>query len=143
MGEKTTIEIDNIRELKQHALDTNKTLKQLINEAIEEKILREREQLFKNNLKPAGAQEIKPVQPPSIPPRISQESISELKKILANAGLLTIVEKECNRYNIQLKDLSISTITPELMNDIHTAIKLVFDDETADQIIMKIEGIFK
>ena len=38
MGEKTTIEIDNIRDLKQHALDTNKTLKQLINEAISEKI---------------------------------------------------------------------------------------------------------
>jgi hypothetical protein len=141
MGEKTTIEIDNIRELKQHALDTNKTLKQLINEAIEEKIQRERAKLQKRGYSPVTASEPKQIMPGPKP--ISQEAIEELKKILANAGLLTIVEKECNRHNLQLKDLSGNSITPELMNDIHTAIKLVFDDETADQIILKIEGIFK
>lgn len=140
MGEKTTIEIDNIRELKQHALDTNKTLKQLINEAILEKIERERDRTNNSDFQPT----VQPIQPPGAPSRvINQESISELKRILANAGLLTIVEKECNRHNIQLKDLSLTTITPQLMNDVHTAIKLVFDDETADQIIMKIEGLFK
>ena len=141
MGEKTTIEIDNIRELKQHALDTNKTLKQLINEAIDEKIQRERAQMEKRGYVPTKLSEPQPVLAPI--KTISQESIEELKKILANAGLLTIVEKECNRHNLQLKELSGSSITPELMNDIHTAIKLVFDDETADQIILKIEGIFK
>jgi hypothetical protein len=139
MGEKTTIEIDNIRELKQHALDTNKTLKQLINEAIDEKIRRERVQLHKGSYSKPTEQQT----PMRTGLSLNQDSISELKKILANAGLLTIVEKECGRHNLQLKDLSLSTITPQLMNDIHTAIKLVFDDETADQIILKIEGIFK
>lgn len=41
MGEKTTVEIDDIMALKQHALDTNKTMKQIINEAIAEKIKKE------------------------------------------------------------------------------------------------------
>ena len=142
MGEKTTIEIDNIRELKQHALDTSKTLKQLINEAINEKIQRERNQIRKNDFS---------TQPRSqpLPPQkmessgITENNISELKRILANAGLLTIVEKECSRHNLLLKDLTPNSITPQLISDIHTAIKLVFDDETADQIIQRIESIFK
>jgi len=38
MGKKITISIENLRRVKQHALDTNKSLKQLVNEAITEKI---------------------------------------------------------------------------------------------------------
>lgn len=139
MGEKTTIEIDKIRELKQHALDTNKTLKQLINEAIEEKIDRERAQLGLSQPRPTTKSR-------TVDSSVLQKTkggISALEKILANAGLLTIVEKECSRHNLLLKDLNPATITPELMNDIHTAIKLVFDDETADQIIQRIEAIFQ
>jgi hypothetical protein len=139
MGEKTTIEIDKIRELKQHALDTNKTLKQLINEAIDEKIQRERSQLGLNDA-PEQVQTKRPVDSSVL--EKTKGGISALEKILANAGLLTIVEKECNRHSLHLKDLSPATITQELMNDIHTAIKLVFDDETADQIILRIEAIF-
>jgi hypothetical protein len=139
MGEKTTIEIDKIRELKQHALDTNKTLKQLINEAIDEKIQRERNQLgltaTKQNSQP------RPVDSSVL--EKTKGGISALEKILANAGLLTIVEKECSRHNLILKDLNPGVITQELIDDIHTAIKLVFDDDTADQIIHRIEEIFK
>ena len=137
MGEKTTIEIDNIRELKQHALDTNKTLKQLINEAINEKIERERFQLEKGNFKP----QIEPIR--NNKAISTQPNINELKNTLANAGLLTIVEKECSRHSLQFKDLTSKNITPQLLSDVHTAITLVFDDETADQIIQKIEMIFK
>jgi hypothetical protein len=137
MGEKTTIEIDNIRDLKQHALDTNKTLKQLINEAINEKIDRERQKLGKESIKQPPIQKLQVGETPS------QTRIIELKKVLSNAGLLTIVEKECNRHNIHLNDLSPQSITPQLMADIHTAITLVFDDETAEQIIKKIESFLK
>ena len=137
MGEKTTIEIDNIRDLKQHALDTNKTLKQLINEAINEKIDRERQKLGKEPIKQPPIQKLDVGETPS------QNRIIELKKVLSNAGLLTIVEKECNRHNIHLNDLSPQSITPQLMADIHTAITLVFDDETAEQIIRKIESFLK
>ena len=141
MGEKTTIEIDKIRELKQHALDTNKTLKQLINEAIDEKIQRERNQLGLTAQKTKT--EARPVPVDSSVLEKTKGGISTLEKILANAGLLTIVEKECSRHNLILKDLSPATITSELIDDIHTAIRLVFDDETADQIIQRIENIFK
>ena len=137
MGEKTTIEIDNIRELKQHALDTNKTLKQLINEAINEKIARERNQLHKGDFQ----SQVRPVQNNRI--NVNEGNISELKRTLTNAGLLTIVEKECSRHNVTIKELSPRTITPQLLSDIHTAITLVFDDETADQIIHKIESFIK
>ena len=139
MGEKTTIEIDKIRELKQHALDTNKTLKQLINEAIDEKIQRERNQLGLS----AQQQNSQPRPVDSSVLEKTKGGISALEKILANAGLLTIVEKECSRHNLILKDLSPGVITQELIDDIHTAIKLVFDDDTADQIIHRIEEIFK
>ena len=138
MGEKTTIEIENIRELKQHALDTNKTLKQLINEAIIEKINRERQRNQPNNFPPQVA-----AIPMKREDEIVQNGLAELKKTLANAGLLTIVEKECSRHNLILKDFSPSNITPQLLSDIHTAITLVFDDETADQIIHQIETLFK
>ena len=134
MGEKTTIEIDNIRDLKQHALDTNKTLKQLINEAIIEKIQRERTQL-NTDAKPPQRTHIEISEKKN-----TDNKIEDLMKTLSNAGLLTIVEKECSRHNLQLKNLSPETITPQLMADIHTAITLVFDDETAEQIIQKIES---
>ncbi len=137
MGEKTTIEIENLRDLKQHALDTNKTLKQIINEAINEKIIRER-QLLNKGLLPSQPNE---TSKENI--KTSKNKISELKKLLANAGLLTIVEKECNRHNVHINDLSPETITSQLMSDIHTAITLVFDDETAEDIIHKIEILLK
>jgi DUF1009 family protein len=135
MGEKTTIEIDNLRELKQHALDTNKTLKQLINEAINEKIIREREQIQKGNYKSLDDQinyrkeEINPA------------DLTELKKYLTNAGLLKIVEKACGRHNLNFKDLSPVTITQQLIDDIHKAITSVFDDDIADETIQKIEAL--
>ena len=137
MGEKTTIEIENLRDLKQHALDTNKTLKQLINEAINEKIIRERQHLNKGNL-----------QNEVIPPKIEQtkprqNNISELKNLLSSAGLLSIVEKECIRHKLHLNDLKPENITPKLMSDIHTAITLVFDDETAEEILQKIKMLLK
>jgi len=137
MGEKTTIEIDNIRELKQHALDTNKTLKQLINEAIIEKINRERQLSKKEVLQlinePTRMGETKK----------TENKIQELKRTLSNAGILQLVEKECNRHNLDLNNLSRDTVTSELLSDIHTAITLIFDDETADQILYKIETFLK
>ncbi|WP_455392422.1 hypothetical protein [[Eubacterium] cellulosolvens] len=135
MGEKTTIEIDNIRDLKQHALDTNKTLKQLINEAIMEKIQRERKQLGIND----NQIETEPMEVKT--EKVKVTKIDELKRILSNAGLLTIVEKECQRHNLNLNNLSPRTATPALIEDIHTAITLVFDDDTAEQIIKRIESL--
>ena len=141
MGEKTTIEIDNLRELKQHALDTNKTLRQLINEAISEKIERER-----GNLDRGSGISSYPVEPVNVIEQkltAKQYDIDELKKLLTNAGLLTIVEKECQRHHLQLHELTTETVTESLVSDIHIAIKLVFDDGTANQIIHKIESVFK
>jgi hypothetical protein len=137
MGEKTTIEIENLRDLKQHALDTNKTLKQLINEAINEKIIRERQRLNKGNLQ----NEVIPTEIKQTGP--NQNSISELKNLLSSAGLLSIVEKECIRHKVHLNDLKAENITPQLMSDIHTAITLVFDDETAEEILQKIKMLLK
>lgn len=137
MGEKTTIEIENLRDLKQHALDTNKTLKQLINEAINEKIIRERQRLNKGNLQ----NEVIPTEIEQTGP--NQNSISELKNLLSSAGLLSIVEKECIRHKVHLNDLKAENITPQLMSDIHTAITLVFDDETAEEILQKIKMLLK
>ena len=141
MGEKTTIEIDNLRELKQHALDTNKTLRQLINEAISEKIERERG----NSVRGSGISSytVEPVNVIEQKHTAKQYNIDELKKLLTNAGLLTIVEKECQRHHLQLNDLTTETVTESLVSDIHIAIKLVFDDGTANQIIQKIESVFK
>jgi hypothetical protein len=139
MGEKTTIEIDNIRELKQHALDTNKTLKQLINEAIIEKIERERQHVKKNNT--IIAKDLSPSV--NVKSMTSNEKIAELKRTLYDAGLLPIVEKECNRHNVNLSNISSEVLTPELISDIHTAITLVFDDETAEQIIEKMEMLLE
>jgi hypothetical protein len=137
MGEKTTIEIDNIRELKQHALDTNKTLKQLINEAIMEKIQRERQLVQKGGV----LEDSKPGEEQNVG-IVHQNKVSQLKKRLTNAGLLAVVEKECHRHNMVLNDLSPETLTPKLLADIQMAVTLVFDDETAEQIIHEIENLF-
>jgi hypothetical protein len=138
MGEKTTIEIDNIRELKQHALDTNKTLKQLINEAIIEKIERERQNSNSTSTYPSKDETSQNNETKS-----SNDRIAELKRSLYDAGLLPIVEKECSRHNINLSNISPELITPELMSDIYTAITLVFDDEIAEQTIEKMEMLLK
>jgi hypothetical protein len=42
-----------------------------------------------------------------------------------------------------LSNISSEVLTPELISDIHTAITLVFDDETAEQIIEKMEMLLE
>ena len=122
--------------MKQHALDTNKSLKQLINEAIKEKIQYEREQLRKGNLKHT----IKTANNSTL---IISDNISELKEFLSNLGLLSIFENVCKRYNLFPDDLSLNDISSQLKSDLYHAIQQVYDEDMANKIVKKIDFLLK
>ena len=137
MGEKTTIEIENLQILKQHALDTRKTLKQLINEAIEEKIQRERQSMGKKIFETVKSnQPIKPVLE-SVP----KEKILEFKAFINEQGMTKVLEKELNKYFLSLNDISSEKITTSLIDDVRDAITMVFDEDTANDIAERLKEL--
>ncbi len=140
MGEKTTIEIENLQALKQHALDTRKTLKQLINEAIEEKIQRERESM---KMPPVDLNDVKKPTTPATEstPASSQDIIAEFKEFINERGLTAVIEKELNKYFLSLSDISPEKITSSLIEDVKEAITLVYDDETAELVTEKLQSL--
>ncbi len=140
MGEKTTIEIENLQALKQHALDTRKTLKQLINEAIEEKIERERESL---KMPPLNSNKVeKPSNTPtSQSPVSTRDMVTEFKEFINERGLTAVIEKELNKYFLSLSDISPEKITSSLINDVKEAITLIYDDETAELVAEKLQTL--
>jgi len=142
MGEKTTIEIENLQALKQHALDTRKTLKQLINEAIEEKIQRERESMgmptisFTKSKKPNNIQIENNDAPVS-----DHDKLTEFKQFLNDRGLTAVIEKELGKYFLTINDITPEKITSELINDVREAITMVYDEETADMVVEKLQTL--
>lgn len=142
MGEKTTIEIENLQALKQHALDTRKTLKQLINEAIEEKIQRERESMGMPSLGITKNKKPKSIDLKNNPPSLStQDKLSEFKQFLNERGLTAVIEKELGKYFITINDITPEKITPELVNDVHEAITMVYDEDTAELVVDKLQSL--
>jgi hypothetical protein len=133
MGIKMTIEIENLRKVKQHALDTNKSLKQLINEAIKEKIHYEREQMRRSN-------DISTNKTTENSYLLISNNLSELKKFLSNLGLLTIFENVCKKYNFHIENVDLNNINPQLKSDLYQAIYQVYDEDMANKIIKKIES---
>ena len=132
MGTKITIEIDDLRKVKQHALDTNKSLKQLINEAIKEKIQYYREQKH-------SKKEISYTETEDNSYLIISNNINELRKFLSNLGLLTIFENICKKRHIQFENLDLNNINPQLRLDFYHAIQQVYDEDMANMIIKKID----
>jgi hypothetical protein len=140
MGEKTTIEIENLQALKQHALDTRKTLKQLINEAIEEKIQRERDSMGMSSIK------MNTVNPPrntsnNIPTKTSKDELSDFRDFLNERGLTAVIEKELGKYFLTLNDISPEKISSELLNDVKEAITMVYDEDTAETVVEKLQSL--
>lgn len=142
MGEKTTIEIEKMRELKQHALDTNKTLKQIINEAIIEKINRERESM---NMTAILDDDMKSDQ--------AAES-GESKKIHGSGDtedydaqfdpqILSLVKKECSRYNLSWEGLTAEQWDNKIELSIQTTLELVYDESVASDTIQLIRKKLK
>jgi hypothetical protein len=140
MGEKTTIEIENLQALKQHALDTRKTLKQLINEAIEEKIQRERESmgmpaLTINKINKTGSNQ------ESTPTSSQKDELTDFKDFLNDRGLTAVIEKELGKYFLTINDISPEKITAELLNDVQEAITMVYDEDTAKIVVEKLQAL--
>ena len=142
MGEKTTIEIENLQALKQHALDTRKTLKQLINEAIEEKIQRERESMGMPSLGITKNKKPKRIDNENNPPSLStQDKLSGFKQFLNERGLTAVIEKELGKYFITINDITPEKVTPELVNDVREAITMVYDEDTAELVVEKLQSL--
>jgi hypothetical protein len=140
MGEKTTIEIDNLQALKQHALDTRKTLKQLINEAIEEKIQRERDSLGMPSIKINNQNQISNARN-NIPRPSSKNALSDFRDFLNERGLTAVIEKELGKYFLTLNDISPEKISSELLNDVREAITMVYDEDTAETVVEKLKSL--
>jgi hypothetical protein len=128
MGEKTTIEIEKMKELKQHALDTDKTLKQIINEAIEEKITRERKAL---NLPPIDF--LDTAKPPK--PFISsvdskaKDDVNLIGDSTLDPEIIAIVQNKLASFGIKIETMTKDKWTDELESEIKNALDSLFDDE--------------
>ena len=140
MGEKTTIEIENLQALKQHALDTRKTLKQLINEAIEEKIQRERQSMGMPSLNINNIKK-EPMDSNKTPSDSPKDDLTEFREFLNERGLTAVIEKEFGKYFLTINDISPEKITSELLNDVREAITMVYDEETAEIVIEKLRTL--
>jgi len=134
---QTTIEIENLQALKQHALDTRKTLKQLINEAIEEKIQRERQSMGMPTLN-INNRKKEPVDKNNSPSGPPKDSLTDFREFLNERGLTAVIEKEFGKYFLTINDISPEKITPELLNDVREAITMVYDEETAEIVVEKL-----
>ena len=136
MGEKTTIEIEKMRELKQHALDTNKTLKQIINEAIDEKIIREREELNLPAYPDLQSENSATIKADNVPRELDAEpgDISDF-----DPQILNIVRSECARSGLRWDDLTKDQWNEKLEFSIQMALEMVYDESVALDTIKQIK----
>jgi hypothetical protein len=138
MGEKTTIEIENMRELKQHALDTDKTLKQIINEAISEKIVRERKKLGISSDEPidkSGGGE----KPSTAPADDSSGTVSSDNEFSFEPEIMAIINKVLSNHDIEMNNISSDSWSEELESDIKNALETVYDETVSSEVIQKLK----
>ena len=118
------------------------TLKQLINEAIEEKIQRERESKGMPSLGITKNKKPKRIDNENNPPSLStQDKLSKFKQFLNERGLTAVIEKELGKYFISINDITPEKITPDLVNDVHEAITMVYDEDTAELVVEKLQSL--
>lgn len=133
MGEKTTIEIENMRELKQHALDTSKTLKQIINEAIVEKINREREEM---NLPPiqdlSGAKERASKDIPSSENK-ERETDSFMSEV--DPQVMDVLKKFLVAHRLDWDTLTKEQWNEKIEYDLMMSLENIYDEALAQKII--------
>lgn len=133
MGEKTTIEIENMRELKQHALDTSKTLKQIINEAIVEKINRERAEM---NLPPLA--DFTAEKDRAETRTESDKHVGEIpndESSVVDPQILSIVMKFLEAHGLQWSNLSKVEWSDEIEAEFRESMENVYDETVAQKTI--------
>jgi hypothetical protein len=139
MGEKTTIEIENMRELKQHALDTDKTLKQIINEAISEKIARERKKLGISSEEPkdksVGGETLS-----TVPAGDSSGIASSDNEFSFEPEIIAIINKVLSNHDIEMNNISSDSWSDELESDIKNALETVYDETVSSEVIQKLKA---
>ena len=133
MGEKTTIEIENMRELKQHALDTSKTLKQIINEAIVEKINREREEMKLPPIQDVSS--VKERTPREIPSGKTMEMSADRLLASVDPQVMDVLKKFLIAHKLDWDTLTKEQWDEKIEYDLMVSLENIYDESLAQKII--------
>ncbi len=117
---KTTIDLDLalFRRLKQYALDTDRTIREIVTEALQEKLARET-QTMEGTQTPARDVETNP---------LAHRVVQELERIVPNDIALRLVSQKCVKHGTFLETLSRRQLSRELIDDIVNSIAHMADE---------------
>ncbi len=129
---KTTIDLDLalFRRLKQYALDTDRTIREIVTEALQEKLARESQSID-------GAQaSTKDVN--SNP--LAQRVVQEMERVLPHDVAVRMLSQKCVKHGTFLETLNRRQLSRELIDDVLNSVQYMADER---QIALMRENLIK
>jgi len=129
MAEKTTVEIEDMRRLKQYALDCGKSLKQVINEALDEKIQRDRPDMEKKDPPPKMKS----------PAADGGMSLDPIRAKMVHWGVHSMFVSQMRSRGLDSSSFSPEDIDDKFLDEFLENMCLVLERETAETILVEIK----
>jgi predicted transcriptional regulator len=123
---KTTIDLDLalFRRLKQYALDTDRTIRDIVTEALQEKLARE-----------AQATEGSPATIKDLDENpLAHRVVQEIEQVVPRELAIRMLEQKCLKHDIFLETLTRKQLTRELVDDVLLAIHHMADERQVASI---------
>ena len=129
---KTTIDLDLalFRRLKQYALDTDRTIREIVTEALQEKLARESQPMDGS---PAETRDVE-----SNP--LASRVVQEMERVLPHDVAVRMLSQKCVQHGTFLETLSRRQLTKELVDDILNSVQFMADER---QIATMRESLLK
>lgn len=117
---KTTIDLDLalFRRLKQYALDTDRTIREIVTEALQEKLARESQPMDGS---PAETRDVE-----SNP--LASRVVQEMERVLPHDVAVRMLSQKCVQHGTFLETLSRRQLTSELIDDILNSVQFMADE---------------
>lgn len=123
---KTTIDLDLalFRRLKQYALDTDRTIRDIVTEALQEKLARE-----------AQSSEGSPTTIKDLDENpLAHRVVQEIEQIVPRELAIRMLEQKCLKHDIFLETITRKQLTRELVDDVLLAIHHMADERQVADI---------
>jgi hypothetical protein len=117
---KTTIDLDLalFRRLKQYALDTDRTIREIVTEALQEKLARE------TQATEGGQTPVKDLDDNPLAHRVVQE----IERIMPKELAVRMLSQKCVKHDLFLETLTRRQLTKELIDDVLSSLHHMADD---------------
>lgn len=129
---KTTIDLDLalFRRLKQYALDTDRTIREIVTEALQEKLAREAQSVDGT---PASARDVD-----SNP--LAQRVVQEMERVLPHDVAVRMLSQKCVKHGTFLETVNRRQLSRELIDDILNSVQYMADER---QVALMRENLIK